>query len=282
MHALALLLACAGSPDKPADTSPVVDTVPAVDDTDLPDAVDTDIVDTDIVDTDPVDTDIVDTDTDTIDTTAPVDTAVDTALGPDADQDLVPDAIDLCPDLDDRVDLNHDRIADCAQTVAPNSQLTADVVDWEAETEGGRVVRTAWDPGDASGWAMSGALEVTNETRSNRRLESGIRSACLQVPPGEQIDLWFHYLVPAGQMPNLTLDISVIAFSDANCRTPNAQVDVVIPQPRTVIGSWQEMTRGAPIPPAGPSAQVRIALMKPPNTGRAKFLLDDLLVLVHP
>lgn len=278
MYTLAMLLACAGSPDKP---DVVVDTVPAVDDTDLPQP-DTDIADTDVVDTDPVDTvDTVDTDVvdtvDTTDTTLPV----DTALGPDADQDLVPGAIDLCPDLDDRVDLNGDRIADCSQTVVPNSQLAADVANWEAESEGGRVVQTVWDPGDASGWGRSGAMEVTNQSRSISRLESGVRSACVEVPPGGAINVWFRYLVPAGQMRNLEMDISVINFSDANCQTPSGQRDALIAQPPTVIGSWQEMTRGASIQ-AGPSAQVRIALTKPGNSGPAKFLLDDVLVLVHP
>lgn len=279
MYTLAMLLACAGSPDKP---DVVVDTVPAVDDTDRPQP-DTDIADTDVVDTDPVDTDPVDTvDTDVVDTVDTTDTLpIDTALGPDADQDLVPDATDVCPGLDDRVDLNGDLIADCSQTAAPNSQLTTDVVHWDAEA-GDRHVRIAWDPGDASGWARSGAMEIINETQTFTRLESGVRSTCIPVPQTASLDLWFHYLVPAGQMRNLDLDISVISYFDANCGTAAGQSDVAIPQPQTVIGSWQEMTRGAPIYVNGLSATVRITLFKPPNTGPATFLLDDLLVLVHP
>jgi hypothetical protein len=246
------------------------------------DPADADLTESDDADTDPpadsdgaADTDLVDTDAaDTADSDV-----ADTSLTGDGDG--VPDRLERCPGLDDRVDLDADLVPDCTQTVLTNAQLSADITGWVGETDGGRVVDTTWSTDDASGWRRSGSVEVVNRTRSVGDVDSGVLSVCLPVNDDRLVDVFYRYRVPTRQGPGLALITGLVSFLDDACAVPNAGVSL-LNQPGTVIdGAWHVMDIGQPFDMtvhASGSVQLRITIEKPANRGPVRFSVDDVLV----
>lgn len=245
-----------------------------------PDPSETDQTETDVAETDPPGDSDGAPETDVADTDA-ADTAVaDTSLTGDGDG--VPDRLDRCPGLDDRVDLDADLVPDCTQTVLTNAQFSADITGWIEETEGGRVVDAAWSADDASGWRRSGSLEVVNRTPSASEVDSGVLTVCVPLNGATVLDVAYQYMIPTGQGVDLRLTTRLIAFADDACTDVISSLGLAAPAPATrVDGAWHTMTPGGSFlftNRGDRAVQVRIALRKPENAGPKRFQIDDVLV----
>ena len=243
-----------------------------------PDAINT--VDTDVVDAadTPADTDVVDTPVETID--IPVDTVdtVDTTPVADSDMDGVNDVVDQCPGEDDRVDINQDAVADCAQNLLNNGQITADITDWFDERIGNNLSLATFSAADALGNPMSGAIHVINQTAMTEANAAGVWSACVSAHPGDIFDVWYAYNVPPqGGAPQFITSFNT--YADAHCQ--NAAASTTPGPPATTLGGWHVMHMGSPIAlwPSWSSFEVRIELFKPGIAAPMEFELDNLLLL---
>ena len=276
MTALAFAMACRGAAvDGKEDVGdpddvPDEETDAPVGETDAPDRE----TDAPVGETDPPDgeTDAPAGETDAPDT-APADPS-------DADGDGVIDAADVCPGLDDRVDLNGDGAPDCAQNLLTNGQMTSTVDPWWTYTQGTNTATAAWDARDASGWAGSGAAAVVNTSAMNAANAAGLISGCVTGVPGARYGLYFHYRLdsPVAQADTQIIP-SFLTYSDDHCQVPAASST---PGPRaTVRGGWQvyAVPGGLEMWPAWRSFQVDVTVFKPGVTAALPFALDDVLML---
>lgn len=259
---------------------------------------DPDILDTDLTEhTDPPAGGDTDTPTDTdapVDTDAPGDTdrpadtddAADTdeqVPNPpvDGDGDSVLDAADLCPGLDDRVDLNADGTPDCAQNLLTNGQMTSALPPWWFRPAATNRATATWDgTGDASGWSGSGSAAVINTTTANVANAAGLVSECVTGAPSTSYGLYFHYRLDSPLAANDTQIIpSFLTYSDDHCQVAAASST---PGPRpTVRGGWQvyQVPAGLQMWPAWRSFEVQLEVFKPGITQPIPFSIDDVLIL---
>ncbi|MCA9564112.1 MAG: hypothetical protein KC561_11520 [Myxococcales bacterium] len=112
----------------------------------------------------------------------------------DNDGDGVCDGDDVCAGEDDTIDIDGNEVSDCLETVIPDAQFPDDesLSNW---------VNPGYDitlTDDLNGNPNSGAMRFESLCPTSL-CTVYINSACFAVQPGQQVDAYLNYYLPAGQ-----------------------------------------------------------------------------------
>jgi hypothetical protein len=119
---------------------------------------------------------------------------------------------------DPQIDLDHNGVADCAETLVQNSQFVSTADHWITAAPATEVTYQ-WNANDARGSGASGSLQVTNSI-----LSADLRSStlgvdqCVPVTAGTTYVIAGQFFIPTGQK-DAGADVIVFFYSDAACQT---------------------------------------------------------------
>lgn len=201
-----------------------------------------------------------------VDAVSTPDQGVDTTCA-DSDGDTVCDAQDVCPGLDDRVDLDANSVPDCKENLLTNGQFASDAAGWLAESSSG----LAHDTDDALSSASSGSAKLTHATVTTVPTVVG-SSQCVQVQSGQVYVLYAQLRVVDANSKGYSGGVNVKWYASKDCKGATAGVD------NSVLwfgASWT--TKQHEVTAKGASARVRLNVSKPAASGVAVVHYDNAL-----
>lgn len=191
------------------------------------------------------------------------------ALAADADRDQVQDVDDLCPWSDDKIDLNHDGIADCAQSLIPGSPIDdlADVGFWTPMSG----TFSDFDGFDLGAYRYSGSMAAEYYGLGSASVGHSI---CIPIGPpyggNGTVGVWLQSTIDGAA--NATAVTELRQFTSANCSTGNVATGSLTytAQPNAISVS----SASSPLDTSTRSVMV-LAYAATADT----FLVDNVLVL---
>jgi hypothetical protein len=187
----------------------------------------------------------------------------------DSDGDTICDAKDVCPGLDDRVDIDGNAVADCSENLLTNGQFRTDVSGWLAESSSGLVFAAI----DAQGASASGSAELTHAAVTTVPTVVG-SSQCVPVQNGKDYVIYAQVNVLDPNSKGYAGGFNISWYNSANCKGSAVGGADNSPLFPTTSG-WA--TRQLQITSRGASAKIRINVNKPAASGVATVRYDNVL-----
>lgn len=194
----------------------------------------------------------------------------------DFDGDGVIDPLDRCAGLDDRPDLNGNRVPDCAENLLANGQF-ATAAGWVSTS------RATFDrsPIDALGLAGSGSGRVVNVVAQTTANGGDVDSSeCVPVLPSKRYELFTQYFMPSGQpggAAGKAVWIVVETYSDATCSTSHSAISGGTHG--ETKDAWSIYRKELVTDPTVHSIRVALGVLKGNTAQPVEALLDNVLLV---
>jgi len=181
------------------------------------------------------------------------------------------------PEVEGCADLDANKVPDCNETIALNSDFKMDALLWSADM----YTSVIWNEENAAGDPPSGsALVVSEGVIDENGIGVALRSAqqCIAIDGAKLVLVYANAFVDAGQDEQGRAEVDVAFFDSEDC-SGALSTSFSTPQPLDGgVGSWFTLKAGSVSSASTKSAQVKLGLLKPFRAKSFQARFDNVLV----